>query len=49
MVRLSFGGRHFGERGQPDANLAAQFDAMTSKSQAGVKSDYDTRPSGSDT
>ncbi len=42
VVRLSFGGRHFGEPGSLDANLAAQFDDI--ELQAGVSPRYDTAP-----
>ena len=42
VVRLSFGGRHFGEPDNLDANLAAQFDDI--EVQAGVSPRYDTAP-----
>ena len=42
VVRLSFGGRHFGAPEDLDANLAAQFDDI--EVQAGVSPRYDTAP-----
>ena len=42
VVRLSFGGRHFGEPDDLDANLAAQFDDI--EVQAGVSPRYRTAP-----
>ena len=42
VVRLSFGGRHFGEPDNLDANLAAQFDDI--EVQAGVRPRYATAP-----
>jgi len=42
VVRLSFGGRHFGEPDNLDSNLAAQLDDI--EVQAGVTPRYDTAP-----
>ena len=42
VVRLSFGGRHFGERGSVEPNVMAQLDAVQRRT--GVKSDYPTAP-----
>ena len=42
VVRLSFGGRHFGAPGNLDANLAAQFDDI--EVEAAVSPRYETAP-----
>ena len=42
VVRLSFGGRHFGAPGDLDANLAAQLDDI--EVEAGVTPRYETAP-----